>query len=170
MKNLVFALSVSLLFVSCSKKMPFDTNQSPDETVQPSAASSNSGTGSYKSDNGRAGVMEAYYDDQLFNINFYQLSDNAARRLLVHNKSVNEIYMMDDPLPGGAMFVAVIDAIQGDGYNPLWQEVQVHFNPGFIPHQFLSDTDIDNAASGSNPEIRLEDTGEVYRCAVIGPH
>jgi hypothetical protein len=66
-------------------------------------------------------------------------------------------------------FIAVIDAIQGDGFNPLWLQVLIVFNEGFTPHQFLADDEILAAAEGPNPEITLVDTGEVYRCAVVGP-
>src|SRR5437879_13787048 len=31
-------------------------------------------------------------------------------------------------LPGGQSFVSVIDAIQGDGFNPLWLEAQITFD------------------------------------------
>ena len=32
----------------------------------------------------------------------------------------------------------VIDVIQGEGFNPLWQQVLTVFNEGFTPHQFVS--------------------------------
>jgi hypothetical protein len=67
------------------------------------------------------------------------------------------------------MFLAVLDAIQGDGFNPLWVEVQISFNAGNAPHQFFSDTEVLAAASGPTPEITLTVTDEVYRCAVVGP-
>ena len=37
----------------------------------------------------------------------------------------------------------VIDAIPGDGFNPLWREVQISFNEGFDPRQLTSDTDVE---------------------------
>src|SRR5690349_20492262 len=80
--------------------------------------------------NGVAGSMPAYYDDQLFKINFMQLSDASAAKLIAHNGSINTIYMCDaceGQLPGGGGFVSVLDAIQGDGFNPLWQEMQISF-------------------------------------------
>jgi hypothetical protein len=65
------------------------------------------------------------------------------------------------------MFVAVLDAIQGDGFNPLWLEVQVTFKAGHTPRQLYSDDEIAEAeASG---EVTLTPTGELYRCAVVGP-
>src|SRR5262249_17501402 len=80
--------------------------------------------------NGRSTLMPAYYDDQIFQVNFTELASEDT--LIAHNGSINFIYMSDECMPGGNMFVAVIDAIQGDGFNPLWQEVQIHFdNPDF---------------------------------------
>jgi len=116
---------------------------------------------------GRAGAMPALYDDELFTVNFTQLSDDAAAKLLAQNSSINFIYESDDGLPGGQPFVAVIDAIQGDGFNPLWVEVQIHFTAGHTPRQLGSDVEIADAVA--NGEITLEVTDEVYRCAVIGP-
>jgi hypothetical protein len=117
--------------------------------------------------NGVAGVMPAFYDGALFTINFKELSPRAEAATLAHNGSLNVIYMCDaceDGLPGG--FVSVIDAIQGDGFNPLWQEVQVVFNQGFSPRQLTSDEDILDAVAAG--EVTLEPTDEVYRCSVIG--
>ncbi len=119
--------------------------------------------------NGRAGTMPAFYDDHLFTINFMELPAGGEASNLAHNKSINTIYMSDGCKPGGGMFVSVIDAIQGDGFNPLWQEVQVIFNnPDFPCQQLTSDTDILNKfAMGL---IDLMPTTELYRCAVIGPN
>jgi len=116
--------------------------------------------------NGSAGVMPAFYDDTLFTINFKELSSAAEAATLAHNHSLNTIYMSDAGLPGGAPFVSVLDAIQGDGFNPLWQEVQITFNRGFTPRQLTSDTEIADAANAG--EITLTPTKEVYRCSVIG--
>jgi hypothetical protein len=118
--------------------------------------------------NGRSGSMPASYDDQLFVINFMELPQGGEQSTLVHNKSINTIYMSDDCMPGGHMFVSVVDAIQGDGFNPLWQEVQVVFDaPAFSCTQFTSDDDIEDAAAVGL--VSLEPTTEVYRCSVIGP-
>jgi hypothetical protein len=117
--------------------------------------------------NGRAGTMPTYYDGQLFTINFKEESDDAAAKLLAQNKSINVIYVFDDPLPDGSMFVSVIDAIQSDGFNPLWVEVEIEFTAGHTPHQFFSDEEIDDAVASG--EITLDSEGEVYRCSVIGP-
>ncbi len=118
------------------------------------------------SPNGRSGQMPAYYDAKVFTINFKQLSSNAEVATLRHNQSINTIYMSDGGLPNNQPFISVLDAIQGDGFNPLWQEVQVVFNDGFTPHQFTSDNDVLAAAAAG--EITLIPTNEVYRCAVIG--
>ena len=114
------------------------------------------------SDNGAAGVMPALYDGELFVINLKELSDKAADSIIEQNTSLNTIYMCDS-CPG---FISVLDAIQGDGFNPLWLEVQIEFTAGHAPHQFASDEEIDDAEQAG--EIRLLDTGEVYRCSVIG--
>jgi len=119
------------------------------------------------SENGVAGSMPALYDDQLFTINFKELSSTAEQQIIAHNGSLNTIYMCDaceGQLPGGGDFVSVIDAIQGDGFNPLWQEVQITFNG--TPRQLTSDTDIEAAEMAG--EISLTTTNEVYRCSVIG--
>src|SRR6266849_4643701 len=74
------------------------------------------------SPNGAGGLMAAYYDGQLFTINFKQEPAGAEQAFQAHNGSINNIYMSDAGLPGGEMFVSVLDAIQGDGLNPLWVE------------------------------------------------
>jgi len=63
---------------------------------------------------------------------------------------------------------ALATAIQGDGFNPLWLQVLIVSNPGFTPHQFVSDVEVEAAAAGVNPEITLVVTDEVYRCSVVG--
>jgi len=113
--------------------------------------------------------MPAYYDDQLLTINFAELPPGGESSNLQRNKSINTIYMSDGCMPNGQMFVSVLDAIQGDGFNPLWQEVQVIFdNPSVFPcQQLTSDNAIGDAAKAGL--ISLEATTEVYRCSVIGP-
>lgn len=70
--------------------------------------------------------MPAYYDGKLFTITFKAEPSSAEQSLLLHIHSINTIYM-SDATPG---FVSVLDAIQGDGFNPHWQEVQVTFRSG----------------------------------------
>jgi hypothetical protein len=111
--------------------------------------------------------MPAFYDGQLFTINFNELSPTAEQQVLANNTQINIIYCVTDcqVLTG---FTAVINAIQGEGpgFNPLWQEVHISFNPGTTPHQFTSDDQILAAAAAG--QITLTPTTEVYRCSVIG--
>jgi hypothetical protein len=118
-----------------------------------------------KSPNGAAGQMPAFYDGELFTVNMKEMP--ASDPLIEHNPSINIIYASND-LDEEQDFDPVIDAIQGDGFNPLWLQVLIVFNPGFTPHQFVSDEEVEDAASGPNPEITLVVTDEVYRCAVVG--
>ena len=118
------------------------------------------------STNGVAGAMDAYYDDVIHLINFAPVPAGGTSANLAHNGSINNIYMSDTPLPGGGMFIPVLDAIQGDGFNPLWQEVQIAFNTGHPVQQFTSDNDVLAAAAAG--AITLTPTGELYRCSVIG--
>ena len=114
--------------------------------------------------NGIGGSMPAYYDHQLFTINFFQLT-TAQATLLAKNSQQNTIYQSDPGLPGGAPFVSVIDAIPADGMNPLWVEVQIAFTAGHTPRQLFSDDEI--AAAVASGEITLTNTNEMYRCSVI---
>ena len=106
--------------------------------------------------------MPAYYDGKLFTINFKLLTPD-----LHNNPSFNIIYQCDACEASGLNFVSVLDAIQGDGFNPIWEEVQISFNPGFQPVQLTSDTDV--LAAATSGEITLTDTEEFYRCSVVGP-
>lgn len=118
------------------------------------------------SSNGVEGSMPAYYDAKLFTINFKELPPGGEAANLAHNGSINTIYRSDGCMPHGQMFVSVLDAIQGDGFNPLWREVQVVFNKSAPCQQFTSDNDILAAAAANR--ISLQPTDELYRCAVIG--
>jgi hypothetical protein len=117
--------------------------------------------------NGAAGQMPAYYDGDLFTVNMKELSDTASASIIGKNPSLNEIYASND-LDEEQDFIPVIDAIQGDGFNPLWRQNLIVFNDGFTPHQFFSDDEVLTAAAGPNPEITIVVTDEVYRCAVVG--
>jgi len=125
-----------------------------------SAASSGNAGGSGK-------TIPAYYDHQLFNIQFVEFSPAAEKSILQHNQSLNFIFQSDPGLPGGAPFISVIDAIPADGFNPVWEEVQITFTTGHTPRQLFSDDEI--AAAVAAGEITLEFTGEVYWCPVVGP-
>jgi hypothetical protein len=118
------------------------------------------------SGNGAASVIPAYYDHELFNIQFVEFAPSAEQKLLQHNGSLNFIYQSDPGLPGGEPFISVIDAIPGDGFNPIWEEVQITFTQGNTPRQLFSDDEIAEAFNAG--EITLEETGEVYWCPVVG--
>jgi len=111
--------------------------------------------------NGQGGDMPAYYDAELFTINFKLMKPD-----LHHNPSFNIIYQCDACEAQGLTFVSVLDAIPGDGFNPIWEEVQITFNPGNPVQQFTSDTDI--LAAAAQGVITLTDTEEIYRCSVVG--
>jgi hypothetical protein len=117
------------------------------------------------SKNGAAGQMPAFFDGELFTVNMKEMPNSDP--LIEHNQSINEIYASND-LDEEQDFIPVIDAIQGEGFNPLWLQILIVFNPGFTPHQFTSEEEIEEAAAGPNPEITLVETDEVYRCSVVG--
>ena len=119
-----------------------------------------------QSANGSGGDMPALYDGQTFTINFKEMPDGAAEVLLANNTSLNIIYVSEDLLPDGTPFVAVLDAIQGDGFNPLWVEVEIEFTAGHTPRQLMDDNEVADAAA--NGEITLSSNGEIYRCSVVG--
>jgi hypothetical protein len=158
MKNVLVTFAAGLLLTACHKSNNNNVLPQPNApTPQTHAAQ--------KSDNGVAGAMAAYYDATLFKINLMELSDKAAAQLIAHNGSINVIYESDQ-LVGGQMFIAVLDAIQGDGFNPLWQEQLITFTAGHTPRQLFSDDEISDAVASG--EITLTVTDEVYRCSVIG--
>lgn len=116
-----------------------------------------------QSTNGVASSMPAYFNGQLFTINFTELPSGGELANLTFNSAVNLIYRLPEsnPFP----FVSVINEIQGAGFNPLWQEVDIQFVT-ISPTQFTSEAAILAAAAAG--EINLVSTKEVYRCAVIG--
>lgn len=120
-----------------------------------------------KSTHGAAGQMPAFYDGNLFTVNMKEMPEGASAATIAHNGSINEIYASND-LDDEQDFVPVINAIQGDGFNPLWHQNLIVFNQGFTPHQFTSDEEVLAAAAGPNPEITIVVTDEVYRCSVVG--
>ena len=112
---------------------------------------------------GKTTHIPAFYDGNQVTINIFELP--SSETLLASNKSINTIYVTND-LDEEQDFAPVIDAIQGDGFNPLWHQVMIVFNTGFAPHQFASDADV--LAAEAAGEITLVDTDEVYVCAVVG--
>lgn len=110
--------------------------------------------------------MPAFFNGQQFTVNMVELSGNSEPAIIANNPSHNTIYAQAD-LDHAQPFPPVINAIQGDGFNPLWQQVLIHFNPGVTPHQFTSEAEVQAAAAAG--QITLEVTNEVYRCSVVGP-
>ena len=117
------------------------------------------------STNVAAGEIPAFFNEKSVTINVLQLSDTAAASIIAHNKSLNIIYVTND-LDEKQEFAPVINAAPGSGFNALWLQVQISFNPGVTPHQFTSEVDILAAAKAG--QITLINTGEVYRDSVVG--
>jgi hypothetical protein len=153
MKNLsIIAAVLMFAFASC-KKEPTATPKQSDE--QNSSA--------YRGQGNAIPSQQAYYDAKLFTINLMEYPDNVAANLIAHNPNTNEIYAYAD-LDDAQPFHPVIDAVPGDGMNPLWVQQIIVFNSGFTPRQFYSDDEIDAAVDAG--EITLTNSGELYRCSV----
>jgi hypothetical protein len=161
-------LGIVLLVGACSHGQPTAPKYSSPSSMSVVQATvenraSAEAAGSVK---GAGGQIPAYYDGKLFTINSVEISDVAADHV-GSNSTHNQIYVTND-LDEKQDFNPVIDAIQGDGFNPLWEQFLIVFNSGVTPHQFFSDDEVLEAAAGTNPEITLVDTHEVYRCSVVG--
>jgi hypothetical protein len=160
--------SLSILGSACQQDGGLSTTApSTSASLAKTAGHSNGLVAATGSVNGAAGQMPAYFEGQLFTINIKQQSDNASASLIGKNASINEIYASND-LDEEQDFIPVINAIQGEGFNPLWRQNLIVFNAGFTPHQFVSEAEVLAAAAGPNPEITLVKTNEVYRCSVVG--
>ena len=153
-------LALSFLWSACQQ------DASGPSTGQPVAKAAGA-LAAARSTNGAAGQRPAYYDGDLFTVNMKEEPANASAATIAKNGSINEIYASND-LDDEQDFISVINAIQGDGFNPLWRQNLIVFNPGFTPHQFVSDEEVLAAAAGPNPEITIVVTDEVYRCSVVG--
>ena len=157
-------VALGLLSISLSACQQ-DGGMSP---TGPSAGSQTNGLlAAQASVNGAGGQMPAYYDGELFTVNMKEQSETANAAIIGENQNLNEIYASND-LDEEQDFIPVINAIQGEGFNPLWHQILIVFNEGFTPHQFVSEEEIEAAAAGPNPEITLVETDEVYRCSVVG--
>jgi hypothetical protein len=152
---------MTVLAISSCSKTPLSEPQSKPIALTTKAAISSS-------ENGRASARPVYYDGNLVTVNMVELSDDASEQIIASNTSKNTIYAYND-LDEPQDFNSVIDAIPTDGFNPLWLQMLIVFKAGVTPHQFFSDDQVLAAASGPHPEITLVNTGEIYRCAVIGP-
>lgn len=121
--------------------------------------------------NGKFSQIPAYYDSRLFTITFQELPSGGEAAVLAHNKSVNHIYRSDQAEECGTPVISVIDALpgpgEGPGFNPLWQEVQIHYLGGCGSVVQLKRDDDILAQVGST--ITLTPTTEVYTCSVVGP-
>ena len=117
------------------------------------------------SPNGAASQRPVFYEGDQVTVNMFEVP--ASEGLLEKNRSVNTIYASND-LDEEQDFLSVIDAIQGEEFNPLWHQVLIVFNQGFTPHQFVSEDQVLAAAAGPDPEITLVSTDEVYRCSIVG--
>jgi len=138
----------------------------PQEIAAATLAAAKTPAPSSGNEKGAGGEMPAFYDGQRITINSVELPKDASEAA-IEKGSLNQIYATND-LDDPQDFFPVIDAIQGDEFNPLWRQNLIVFNAGFTPHQFTSDEEVLDAASGSNPEIHLIATDEVYRCSVVG--
>jgi hypothetical protein len=116
--------------------------------------------------NGAATQRPVFYEGDQVTVNMFEVP-SAEGSLLENNPSINTIYASND-LDDEQDFLSVIDAIQGEGFNPLWHQVLIVFNEGFTPHQFVSEDQVLAAAAGAHPEITLVSTDEVYRCSIVG--
>src|SRR5262249_5971621 len=108
--------------------------------------------------------IPGFYEGNPVTINIKEQPENANASLLAHNKSVNTIYAyadLDLPQP----LNPVINAIHGEGINPLWHQVLIQFKQGVTPHQFTSEEAV--LAAEKAGEITLNPTDEVYVCAVV---
>jgi hypothetical protein len=111
---------------------------------------------------GKTTQIPAFYDGTQVTINIFEVESGDT--LIASNRSVNEIYVTND-LDEEQDFAPVIDAIQGDGFNPLWHQFLIVFNT-IPPQQFVSEDEVEAAADAG--QITLVDTGEVYVCSVVG--
>jgi len=114
--------------------------------------------------NGAGSKRSVFYEGKLVTVNMFEV---PAGSLLGKNQSINTIYASND-LDEPQDFKSVIDAIPGDAFNPLWHQVLIVFNQGFVPHQFVSEDAVLAAAAAG--EITLDSTDEVYRCSVVSSH
>ena len=161
----VALITLSALGTACQSEMT--APMSDQSGTSAAAVQAAGGLAAARSTNGAAGQMPAFYEGDLFTVNMKELSEKASASTLAHNRNMNEIYASND-LDDEQDFIPVIDAIQGEGFNPLWHQNLIVFNAGFTPHQFTSEDQVLAAAAGPNPAITIVSTDEVYRCSVVG--
>lgn len=157
-------VTLSVLWAACQSD---PTAPRTAQSTTPAGLKATGASAAAASINGAAGQRPAFYDGDLFTVNMKELPEGASAATIAHNGSINQIYASND-LDEEQDFISVIDAIQGDGFNPLWHQNLIVFNQGFTPRQFTSDEEVLAAAAGPNPEITIVSTDEVYRCSVVG--
>ena len=118
-------MSLSILGSACQQDGSTAPSTSP--SVATPAGHSNRLVAAVGSVNGAAGQMPAYYESQLFTVNMKQLPDGASAAIIAKNQNLNEIYASND-LDEVQDFIPVINAIQGEGFNPLWHQNLIVFN------------------------------------------
>ena len=74
------------------------------------------------SSNGASTQRPVFYEGRQVTVNMFEVP--ASGPLLAQNKGVNTIYATND-LDEEQDFHSVIDAIQGEGFNPLWHQVLI---------------------------------------------
>jgi hypothetical protein len=159
-------VSLSILASACQQDGG-STAPSMNQPLATIAARTSAAVAGNASTNGAAGQMPAFYEGQLFTVNMKEQPGNASESIIGKNPNFNEIYASND-LDEEQDFIPVINAIQGEGFNPLWRQNLIVFNAGFTSHQFHSEAEVLAAASGPHPEITIVVTDEVYRCSVVG--
>jgi hypothetical protein len=111
-------------------------------------------------ENGRATAMLGWYDCEQHVILHKDISEGAAAALAANNTQLNTIFIFPD-----MSNLDVVDAIQTEGFNPLWQEVEVTWN--VTPYLLCSDDQI--FAAEMRGDVTLTTTGELESCPVVGP-
>ena len=159
----IATIAAAVLLTACEAPTAARTAASLPTAIPNASVSATTGTTNTQ---GIGGAMPAFYDAQLFTINFSELPSGGETANLTHNGSINNIYQSDQCVAAGHPFISVIDAIPADGMNPLWQEVQVVFKSTSSCTQFKSDDQVLAAAAAGT--VTLIPTGELYRCSVIG--
>jgi hypothetical protein len=131
--------------------------------------------------NGSGTDMPAFYDCELHTVNFKQVTGPSPT-----GPQINNIYVF----PQLSNFLMVIDQITGgentnptphNGFNPLWQLVQVMFTDtqnlplNLVATQMSLGLCTDGciaqppgSSCPSTPAFTLHPTGMVFRCSVVG--
>jgi hypothetical protein len=111
-------------------------------------------------ENGRGSAMPGYFDCQLVTILHADIPEGGAEALAEHNGQANLIFVFPD-----GSNLDVVDAIPTQGYNPIWQEVEVTWNT--TPSLLCSAAQI--FAAEERGDVTLEFTDEFETCPVAGP-